>query len=125
MFDSLEGETDSSVFNSTERIHRNCFCNRNHNDNERGGADDSTPKFEMRWRERYQHRTEKKVKSGAANQQERMRNEPKLVRPARLDLFARLLFACGPSQFFADFRFFGNLLCGLGHQFMNRISPHR
>src|SRR5947208_15831061 len=114
MFDSLEGETDSSVFNSTERIHRNCFCNRNHNDNERGGADDSTPKFEMRWRERYKHRTEKKVKSGAANEQERMRNEPKLVRAACPDLFARLPFACGARQLFAHSPPFGNLLCGPG-----------
>src|SRR5439155_25426802 len=114
MFDSLEGETDSSVFNSTERIHRNCFCNRNHNDNERGGADDSTPKFEMRWRERYQHRTEKKVKSGAANEQERMRNEPKLVRVACLRLLVGLLFACGSRQLFAHLPFFVHLFSGLG-----------
>src|SRR6266487_202201 len=97
MFDSLESKTDSGVFDSTEPIDRNCLCNRNHNDNERGGADNSTPKFEMRWRERYEHRAEKEVKSGAANQQERMRNEPKLVRPARLDFFAGLFFACGSS----------------------------
>jgi hypothetical protein len=70
----------------------------------------------MRWRERYEHRPEKEVKSGAANEQERMRDEPKLVSPARLDLFAGSLFACGSSQLFADFRFFGNLLCGLEHQ---------
>src|SRR6266478_2352137 len=72
----------------------------------------------MRWRKRHEFRTEKKIKSRAADQQERMRHKPEFVCSSSLDLFGRLFFACGSSQLFADFRFFGNLLCGLGHQLL-------
>src|SRR5437764_9735629 len=116
MFDSLEGETDSSVFDSTERINRNCLCNGKYNNNERHGADNSTRKIEMRWRKRDELRTEKKIKSPTADQQKRMRHKPEFVCSSRFDLFAGTFFAGGSSQLFADLRFLGNLLCGLGHQ---------
>jgi len=116
MFDSPERETDSSVFDSTQRINRNRFCNRKDDDNDRGAAQNSMCKIELRRRKRHELRAEKKIKSGESNQQKRMRDKPELVSSTRLDLFAGSVFACGSSQLFADFRFFGNLLCDLGHQ---------